>query len=420
MAVPNSQMKTRLNAIVDSEVLERVKDKIAYQRKNNIDRRISVPLPGPYLSESAQINDPAIYQANIENFFGLAKVPVGLIGPLKVNGPYANAESVYVPLATTEGALVASYNRGAKVISMSGGANVLCLSEAISRSPGFIFKGQFESAQFVAWVSENFDLLKDIVRTTTRFGYLEDFDTKIDGKYVWINFKFTSGDAAGQNMVTIATDAICQYMDHFSPIRPRKWYIEGNLSGDKKATRRSQYSGRGKHMLAEVTVPRRIVERFLHTSPEDIVEYTQMAMVGGIHSGSIGVNGHMANALSALFIACGQDAACVVESSTGSSKAELTEEGDLYVSITIPNLIVGTVGGGTHLPTQKECLELMGCFGKDKSKRFAEICAATVLCGEISIAAAIAAGHFTKAHKKYGRKYQSTKGAARGHIIAPH
>ncbi len=418
MAVPKSQMKTRLNVSLDSEVLDRVNDKINFQTINNKESKIPVPLPGPYLSESAQIKDPAIYQANIENFFGLAKIPVGLIGPLKVNGPYANAQSYYVPLATTEGALVASYNRGAKVISMSGGANVLCLSESISRSPGFIFKGLFESAQFVAWVSENFDVLKDIAKTTTRFGHLEDFDTKIDGKYVWINFKFTSGDAAGQNMVTIATDAICQYIDKFSPIRPHKWYIEGNMSGDKKATRLSQYSGRGKHMLAEVTVPHKIVERFLHTSPKDIVEYSQMAMVGAMHSGSIGINGHMANALSALFIACGQDAACVMESSTGSSKAELTEEGDLYVSITIPNLIVGTVGGGTHLPTQKECLELMGCFGKDKSKKFAEICAATVLAGEISIAAAIVAGHFTQAHKKYGRKYQSNKEAPRENIIA--
>jgi len=396
-------MKTRLNTIIDSEVLDRVKTKIEHQSKSDTNMKKKSPTTMPYLTGMQQIKDPRVFEGNIENYYGVAQIPVGLAGPLKVNGVYAKG-AYHVPLATTEGALVASYDRGAKIITMSGGANVLCISESITRSPGFIFNSVLESTQFVAWISETFNYFKDIVRTTTSHGHLEDFDSKIDGKYVWINFKFVSGDAAGQNMVTIATDAICKYVECFSPIEPKKWYIDANLSGDKKATRLSQYAGRGKNMLAEVTINKRLVKKMLHTTPEEIVEYSQMAMVAGSHSGSIGVNGHFANALAALFIACGQDAACVAESSTGSSRAEITEMGDLYVSIILPNLVVGTVGGGTHLPTQRESLEIMDCFGQGKSKKFAEICAATVLAGEISIAAAICAGHFTQAHKKYGRK----------------
>jgi hydroxymethylglutaryl-CoA reductase (NADPH) len=365
----------------------------------------------PYLTGQRTIDNPETFSGNIEKFYGIAQIPVGLIGPLMVNGVYTGG-SYHVPLATTEGALVASYNRGAKVITRSGGANVLCLSETITRSPGFIFEGIFEATQFVAWASEHFNQLKDVVRTTTHHGHLEDFDAKIDGKYVWLNFKFVSGDASGQNMATIASDAICRHILQYCPIHPKKWYIEANLSGDKKGTRLSQISGRGKHMIGEVTISRRIVKKLLHTTPEEIVEYSKMITSAGIHTGSIGVNGHFANALAALFIACGQDVASVGESCTGTSRADLTKKGDLYVSVSLPNLLVGTVGGGTHLPTQRESLEIMDCYGKDKSKKFAEIVTATVLAGEISIAAAISAGHFTQAHKKYGRQLKNKKEVA--------
>ncbi|MBZ0165641.1 MAG: hydroxymethylglutaryl-CoA reductase [Candidatus Omnitrophica bacterium] len=403
MALSKSHMNTRLNTLVDAEVLDRVTDnrKLAAPRKES--RKAGLPNNKPYLTGQMRINDAGVFDGNIENFFGVAQIPVGLIGPLQVNGATAR-QAYHVPLATTEGALVASLNRGAKVITLSGGANVLCLSETITRSPGFIFADLLTATRFVAWVSENFDAFKDIVRTTTRHGHLEDFDAVIDGKYVWINLKYVSGDAAGQNMVTFATDAICRHIAASCPFPPKKWYIDANMSGDKKATRLSMLSGRGKSMAAEVIISKTLCKRALHVTPAEIVEYSKMALVAGIHSGSIGVNGHYANALAAMFIACGQDAACVAESATGTSKAELTEEGDLYVSITVPNLVVGTVGGGTPLPTQRECLEMMDCYGSDRSKKFAEICAATILAGEISIAAAIAGGHFTQAHKVLGRK----------------
>ena len=402
MIISREQMKTRLNAIIDSEVLDRIDEGLKYKANQSQVGSKSNKLPTPYLKQEKQINDPDIFSGNIEKFYGLAQIPIGMIGPLKVNGLYAR-EAYQVPLATTEGALVASYNRGSRIISMSGGANVLCISECITRAPGFIFENVLQATQFVAWVSENFGILKDIAKTTTRHGHLEDFNSMIDGRYVWIIFRFVSGDASGQNMVTIATDEICHYINEFCPIRPRKWYIDGNLSGDKKATRLSYNSGRGKNMLAEVTIKSDLVRRVLRTTPQDIVEYSQMATFAAIHSGSIGVNAHYANGLAALFISCGQDVACVAESSVGTSRAELTANGDLYVSVSLPNLVVGTVGGGTHLPTQKECLEMIGCFGQGHSKKFAEICAAVVLAGEISIVAAIAGGYFTEAHKKYGR-----------------
>ncbi len=403
MILSQSEMRTRMNKILDSEVLDRVGTAIKENSTKHPTGKVEQEVFMPYLKGEKRILDSAVFDGNIEKFYGIAQVPVGLIGPLRVNGAYAN-DSYSVPLATTEGALVASYNRGARVISLSGGANVLCLSECMTRSPGFIFDDILESSRFVAWCSGHLNILKDIVRSTTRHGHLEDFQSIIDGKYVWLVFKFVTGDASGQNMVTIASDAVCRYIVSFSPFKPKKWYIDANVSGDKKATRFSFQSGRGKNMVAEVTIKSAIVKKFLHTTPEEIVEYSQMAMLGAIHSGSIGVNGHFANALAALFIACGQDAACVAESSTGTSKAQLTDKGDLYVSIALPNLVVGTVGGGTHLPTQRECLEMMGCYGKDYSHKFAEICTAVVLAGEISIAAAIAGGHFTQAHIKYGRK----------------
>ncbi len=406
--IPHHLFKTLMNTVIDSEVLDRVAARLGRKpveqvplaknlsrdkRKHGIANLTGKP--GNY--------DGDLYKGNIENFIGLLQVPVGIVGPLRINGVYANGD-FQVPLATTEGALVASYNRGAKVIGLSGGATVICTSDAISRTPGFVFHNILESSRFIAWCTEHVDRFKEIAGQATQHGRLQDVQPTHEGNYAFLHFHYHTGDAAGQNMVTIATDLVCQYIRTHCPIQPRRWYIDGNMSGDKKATAMSHLLGRGKKVLAEVTIPRKLVQRTLHVDPQDIVDYSVMAMYGGIQSGSIGVNGHFANALAALYLACGQDVACVAESAVGTSRAEVTAEGDLYVCISMPNIVVGTVGGGTHLPTQRECLELMDCYGKDKAKKLAEICAATALAGEISIAAAMAAGHFTQAHQRYGRK----------------
>jgi hydroxymethylglutaryl-CoA reductase (NADPH) len=220
-----------------------------------------------------------------------------------------------------------------------------------------------------------------------------------------VGFVFETGDAAGQNMVTIATDALCRDLVARAPVKPEHWYVEGNLSGDKKATMLAFLTARGKKVVAETVVARSLLKRVLHVTPEDMVRYWQVSVLGGAQSGSIGVQGHYANALAALFIACGQDAACVAEASVGVTRMDVTAEGALYVSVSLPNLIVGTVGGGTHLSTARECLAMMDCLGADRARKFAEICAATALSGEISIIAALSAGEFASAHARYGRRH---------------
>ena len=361
-----------------------------------------------YLAGKKHIDDASIFEGNIENYLGLAQIPVGVIGPLRINGLYAHGD-FYVPLATTEGALVASYNRGAKIISLSGGARVLCLLERVTRAPGFAFNDLVEATQFIVWVVGQFDKFQEIAKTTTSHGNLEDFKITVDGNHVYINFEYTTGDAAGQNMVTIATEAVCKYIIEHSPIKPRFFFIESNMSGDKKATAISYLFVRGKKVSAEITIPRDIFMKFLHTTPEMMMEYWKMSFVGGVQSGSIGVQGHYANGLAAIFIACGQDAACVSEAAMGITRVDVTNNGDLYICVTLPNLIVGTVGGGTKLPTQSECLALLGCKGDGTAKKFAEICTVTVLAGEISIMGALAAGQFAQAHKTYGRKKKDVK-----------
>jgi hydroxymethylglutaryl-CoA reductase (NADPH) len=310
----------------------------------------------------------------------------------------------YVPLATTEGALVASYQRGAKMISLSGGCATLCLVESVLRAPGFVFESLAEAGAFVAHVIGQFDALQTRIKDSSRHARLMQIDPVISGKEVYLVFHYTTGDAAGQNMVTFATHALATHLIETSPVKPQTWFIEANMSGDKKATQLAFQSARGKKVIADVTIPRDVVKKYLHTEPEQIFRYWQLAIVGSLQSGSIGMQGHYANALAALFIACGQDVACVAEASVGLTRMDVTPAGDFYCSISLPNLIVGTVGGGTHLPTARECLQMLGCYGAGGAKKFAEICAAVVLCGEVSIAGALASGEFAQAHQSFGRK----------------
>lgn len=350
------------------------------------------------------VTETRCFQERIENFVGLACVPIGVVGPLRVEGAHARGD-FYVPMATTEGALVASYNRGVKIIGRSGGAQVLCVLERVSRAPAFVFRTLREAVAFARWVEARVDVLRCAAATVTRHGRLDTVQAIVVGNQVHLDCAFTAADAAGQNMVTFATGAVCQEILSTTLVRPQFWFLEGNLSGDKKATARSFLGARGRRVSAEVVVPRDVVLRDCRTTPELIVEYSRVATVGAVQSGAIGTQGHYANALAAIFIACGQDVACVAEAAVGITRTELDGRGDLYVSVTLPNLIVGTIGGGTDLPTQRECLDMLGCSGNGNAPKFAEICAATVLAGEISIGAALAGGHFSAAHARYGRHF---------------
>ncbi|KAB2809885.1 hydroxymethylglutaryl-CoA reductase [Phaeocystidibacter luteus] len=349
------------------------------------------------------IDDSNSFVGNIENYVGMTMVPTGVMGPIVVHGTKANGE-YYVPLATSEGALVASYHRGAKACSVSGGVTSMCVKEGVQRSPTFAFSNLEEAGVFIAWTTTQKEAFKAEASKMSRFGEMQDMKVHLESSQVTLIFEYTTGDASGQNMVTICTDAVCRYILENTPVQPRKWYIEGNFSGDKKATASALNHVRGKKVIAEVELKPEVVASVLKSNPENIVEYWKNSTLNIIQSGALGAQGHYANGLTALFMATGQDVACIAEAGMGVTRMEIRPSGNLYVSVTLPNLIVGTVGGGTSLPTQAECLKMMDCYGAGNAVKFAEICAATVLAGEISIAAAIAEGHFTSAHKNLGRK----------------
>lgn len=351
--------------------------------------------------------DPQQYKGNIENFIGLAQVPVGMAGPLLVKGTAAQGD-FFVPLATTEGALVASYNRGMKACRLGGGITSVCLTEGVQRAPYFKFKDMATVGAFIKWVYEHLEVFTDLVSKTSRYAQLNEMRTNIQGNSVLLIFEYATGDASGQNMITICTDRICKYILKHFETTPVEWYIESNYSGDKKATAVSFANVRGKKVCAEAVIPRKVVKEVLKTTPEAMVRYGHASTLAAVQSGSIGVQGHVANGLTALFIACGQDVACVSESSVGVTRMEVDETGALYASLTLPSLIVGTVGGGTSLPTPKECLAMMDCAGVGKARKFAEICCAVALAGELSIVSAMSADHFTQAHQKLGRKKKNT------------
>lgn len=356
----------------------------------------------PVLSNNGEIEDISVLKGNIENFIGFSQIPIGLAGPLLVHGTSAEGP-YYLPLATTEGALVASYNRGCKAATEAGGIRSICLTESVQRSPIFKFKDIIGVGKFLAWVVLQYDQFVEITSQCTKYGKFRNLKTNIEGNQVNLVFEFYTGDAAGQNMVTFCTAAICEYILKNTPIDPENWYVESNYSGDKKSNYQSFQNVRGKKVVAEVELSRDIVVNTLKSTPEQMADYWQTSTVSLVQIGSIGAQGHIANGLTALFIATGQDVACISEVTVAVNRFEVTKDGGLYVSLTMPNLIVGTVGGGTSLPSQRECLEIMDCYGAGNGRKFAEVCCALALAGELSIAAAIASGQFVSAHKRLGR-----------------
>jgi len=279
----------------------------------------------------------------------------------------------------------------------------MLINEGISRAPGFAFNSLEEAGVFVVWALSQLEAFAREAEATTHHGHLIDLRTTIEGNHVYLNFEFTTGDASGQNMITIATQAICAYIDKHAPVRPRYSFLEANLSGDKKASAQSFLSVRGKKVTAEVTLPAALVERRLHTTPSQMADYWRMSAIGGVLSGTLGVQGHYANGLAALYIACGQDPACVAESAVGITRFEITGRDELYAAVTLPNLTVGTVGGGTGLPSQQACLNILGLKGTGQAAALAEVCAGLCLAGELSIIGALCAGEFAQAHQRLAR-----------------
>jgi len=345
---------------------------------------------------------------NIENPIGAVQVPVGVAGPLRVLGEYARGD-FYIPLATTEGALVASVNRGAKAVTMAGGARTRVLRDGMARAPLLWTPSLEEAVRLVEWVRENMEEVRRAAESTTRHGRLLEVQPFIAGNLVWLRFVYHTGDAMGMNMATIATDAAVRRILEGFPGEARLVAISGNMCTDKKPAATNLILGRGKTVTAEALLPRRVVEETLKTTPEAI-DYVAKAknLLGSAMAGSLGgFNAHAANVVAAIFIATGQDVAQVVESSTTFTWTEL-RGGDLYISVTMPSLEVGTVGGGTRLPTQREALQLLGAAGGgdppgSNARKLAEIIAATVLAAELNLLAALARNELARAHRLLGR-----------------
>jgi hydroxymethylglutaryl-CoA reductase (NADPH) len=345
--------------------------------------------------------DPHILQGNCEHFTGVAQIPVGFAGPLLIHGEHAQGEFL-IPMATTEGTLVASYNRGMQVLNQSGGVKCTVMADAMQRAPVFCFEDARQARDFVGWVQENIDRIRQEAEATSSVAKLRDIDPYLSNKFAFLRFNFATGDAAGQNMVGRATFAASSWiLDQYPGVK--RFYLESNFATDKKASQVNIMRTRGKRVTAEAVIKREVLQQRMRVEPENLVYHYQVANIGSIMSGANNNGLHSANGITAMFIATGQDVANVSESLAGLMYAELTPENDLYLSITIPSLIVATYGGGTGLATQRESLELLGCYGRGGVQKFAEIVAGVVLAGEISLASAISSSDWVSSHEQYGR-----------------
>lgn len=370
---------------------------MADTRRRFVEAATGVPLRhlGAYSFE------PETTRGNIENFSGAAQVPLGFAGPLHVNGEFAQGDFL-IPLATTEGTLVASYNRGMKVLNLAGGVQCTISGDCMQRAPVFVFDSAREARAFRDWVDEHLEDIRREAEATSRIAKLLHIETYLSNKFAYLRFNYATGDAAGQNMVGRATFAACSWLHAHAPA-VRRFYLESNFATDKKASYINMLRTRGKRVTAEAVIPRRVLQEQLRVDPETLQGHAGVANVGALLSGANNNGLHSANAIAAMFIATGQDVANVAEGSAALVYSELTAERDFYMSITLPSLIVATHGGGTGLATQRECLEVLGCYGAGKVNKLAEIVAGVVLAGEISLAAAISSLEWVSAHERYGR-----------------
>lgn len=344
--------------------------------------------------------DPEIASKNVENMIGTTQIPLGYAGPVRIDGSAAKGEFL-VPLATTEGALIASISRGMSVINDGTGVVARVFGDAMTRAPVMQVNDLAHAEQVMDWIDSNMDAIHEAVGSTTSHGKLIRIDKYPNGRNLYLRFAFSTGDAMGMNMATIASEAVCRLIEKSTGAKMIS--VSGNMCSDKKPAAINMINGRGKTVVAEARIPKEVVERRLHAKSSAIVETnTRKNLIGSSMAGTLGANAHAANMVAALFIATGQDPAQVVGASMTITTCE-DIDGDLYICVRMPTLEVGTVGGGTRLPCQKEALSMMDCLGADKARKLAEIVAATVLAGELSTLAAQAAGQLGSAHAALGR-----------------
>lgn len=341
---------------------------------------------------------------NCENMIGAVSVPLGIAGPIKICGKKACGD-YYIPLSTTEGALVASVSRGCKAISNSTGVAVHSEYKGITRGPVFKTGNLADSFKLKMYLSENFSRLSQVAEQTSAHLVLKKIHTQVIGRHVYVRFSFDTKDAMGMNMVTIATDKIAKFIEDQTGASCLA--LASNFDIDKKGAWLNFILGRGRQVWAEAILDRKIVKEILKTTPEKIHEVAiQKCLIGSAISGGLGFNAHFANVIAAIFIACGQDVAHTVEGSLGLTSTEIVGN-SLYIAVYLPDLILGTVGGGTNLPAQREALQLLGVAGGNQGENaavFAEIVGAAVLAGELSLLASLSEGSLASSHQKLARR----------------
>ena len=343
--------------------------------------------------------DPELTRGNIENPIGVAQMPMGVAGPVLVHGQYAQG-LFYVPMATSEGALVRSYERGMVALTKAGGVHTAVLYDENQMAPTFFFPSVEEAAAFSEWAPAQMEGMRAAVATATRHGQLKWVQCLQSGRNVVLHLRFTTGDAQGMNMIAKATDAVCKWVraNHATAGH----FLFSGMCSEKRPSGHILTHGKGKRVTAGCLLTHDVLRIYLHVTADQLFRIWQTTVMGHLQAGVIGYNAHAANGLTAIFIATGQDVANVVNSACAMTCFEPHPEG-LYVSTTLPSLSVATVGGGTALPTPREALEILGCAGTGKARKLAEIVCAAILGGEISMGAAIASDEFVDAHERYGR-----------------
>ncbi len=363
--------------------------------------------PLEHLPSQPSLDYSRVHGANCEIVVGYVPLPVGLVGPLTLNNT-----TYYVPMATTEGCLVASTNRGAKAITQGGGAHARVLRDGITRAPCVRMDSAMEAADLKLWCEErtNFLKLKAAFESTTSFGKLNACNPTVAGRNVYLRLVCFSGDAMGMNMVSKGSLAVIELLQQEFPSL-QLVALSGNMCTDKKAAATNWLEGRGKSVVVEAIIPKAVVETTLKTTVEAMVHTNlHKNLIGSAMAGAMGgFNAHASNIVTAVFLATGQDPAQNVESSNCITLLEPTPQGDLWISCTMPSLEVGTVGGGTSLEAQSACLQAIGCKGGgntpgENAQKLATIVAAATMAGELSLLAALAANTLVQAHMTHNRK----------------
>ncbi|MHC1566184.1 MAG: hydroxymethylglutaryl-CoA reductase (NADPH) [Candidatus Syntropharchaeia archaeon] len=378
-------------------------------RATELRRRALEEITGTSLKNigNFSIDANAAMRANIENMIGAVQIPCGVAGPINVHGEYANGE-YYVPMATTEGALIASVSRGCLAINLSGGARSYIIRDGMARAPVLRAPDASHARKVANYIKNNFEEVKRIADESDPFISLSRIDPYIVGRNLFLRFVYNTGDAMGMNMATIATDETLKFLEEKFPFLTHI-ALSGNMCVDKKPSAINFIEGRGKSVISEVILKKEVIKDVLKTDPHKMEEICyRKCLIGSAQAGSYGFNSHFANMIGAIFLACGQDEAHIVESSNGFTTAEITEDGDLYFSVTIPSLCIGTIGGGTGVDTQREALSIMGIYGPgnppgSNSRKFAEIIGGIVLAGEVSLIGALGARHLAESHIRLNR-----------------